>query len=91
MDEDVKACVAFRATSKGRRGERAERVAVVRCWFGVRRHALRAASSTSGSGICEQAMLGVFPLGMTVMKTHLYACLELCLQLCDCIDSHVDI
>lgn len=31
----------------------AERVAVVRCWFAIRRHALRTAMRGSGSAICS--------------------------------------
>ena len=40
-----------RVTSNGTAGGSAESVAVVRCWFAVRRHALRAWMRASGSGI----------------------------------------
>jgi hypothetical protein len=38
---------------RGRNGGIAERVAVVRCWFAIRRHALRTAMRGSGSAICS--------------------------------------
>ena len=41
-----------RVTSSGMSGGSAFSVAVVRCWFGVRRHVFTTWMSVSGSGIC---------------------------------------
>lgn len=43
------AWMAWRETRRGINGGRAERVAAVRCWFDVRRHALRTLTRASGS------------------------------------------
>lgn len=46
-------CAGGRITSNGTSGGKAESVAVVKCWFGVRRHAFTACTRASGSGICR--------------------------------------
>jgi len=50
-DADDERARPGRVIRSGRRGGSADSVAVVRCWFGVRRHVLSAATSASGSGI----------------------------------------
>ena len=42
-----------RCIIRGRSGGMVERVAVVRCWFAIRRQALRTAMMGSGSAICS--------------------------------------
>ncbi len=53
VDEDGSGIWAGeRVTRSGMSGGSAESVAVVKCWFGVRRHALKTWMRASASGIC---------------------------------------
>lgn len=89
-DVDVDGLRVERVIRRGRRGGSADKTAVERCWFEVRRHVLKTVMSASGSVIYSTCLSLV--LGTEAEKfAYLNGSLELCLEFCDSIYFHVDI